>query len=593
MTITHSTKAQPPKRRHREKGAGRAKSSGRRPKAKAPQPEDQAKPIDSATREQLIGDLAKVDDPIAYEAKRIEAAKQLGVRRLSVIDRAVSKKRRALGLDVDDDEGQGRAVKIDDPLPWYEPVSGDLIATTLACVVKTYLVLPDAAADAIALWILHTWLVDKFTMSPRLAITSATKGCGKTTLLRLLVHVTRRGKKTGSISPSALFRAVEKFHPTIMLDETEKYVEHGSDLHALLNEGHCKGASTWRVLGEKMELREFGVFGAVAFARNGRIPEDLEQRSINIEMQRRLAGEPLTRLRDGPSDQLHKVARMCARWAEDHAEEVGGASVDTDTGDAINRIGDNWLPLFAIADVIGDDWPARIREAAASLTSHESDSLGTTLLADIKMIFDEKQTDRVSSADVCEALAAIEGRPWADWKVGKAMTPNQLARMLKPFHVVTNLTVRVGIKTAKGYSRHQFEDVWIRYLTPTGANERSQGNNATATGTSTPFQKVTADVDVTFQNDEKSLGDSACYLVTDEKGGSPLNGEVALSAPSQVTDEDRSCRQCGGTLDGTETAYLIRGERTWLHPECKPHYLKEHPASPQRATDHFIDRSKP
>jgi len=567
------------RRRHSEKGAGRTRSSGGRQsgKAKTPQPQDQAKPIDSATREQVITDLAKVDDLIAYEAKRIEAAKQLGVRRLSVIDRAVSKKRRALGLDVDDDEGQGRAVKIDDPLPWYEPVSGDLIATTLACVVKTYLVLPDAAADAIALWILHTWLVDRFTMSPRLAITSATKGCGKTTLLRLLVHVTRRGKKTGSISPSALFRAVEKFHPTIMLDETEKYVEHGSDLHALLNEGHCKGASTWRVLGEKMELREFGVFGAVAFARNGRIPEDLEQRSIIIEMQRRLAGEQLTRLRDGPNDELQRVARMCARWAEDHAVEVDGASVDTDTGDAINRIGDNWLPLFAIADVIGDDWPDRIREAAASLIPRESDSLGTMLLADIKMIFDEKQTDRVASADVCEALAAIEGRPWADWKAGKAMTPNQLARMLKPFHIIPD-TVRVGIKTAKGYYRHQFEDVWTRYLTPIGENEPSQRNNPTAAGTSTPFRKVTADPAVTFQNDEKPLGDSACYGVTDEKGGSPPNDEVGPTPPSQtITDEDRSCRQCGGTLDGKEAAYMIHGARTWLHPECKPHYLKDHP----------------
>jgi putative DNA primase/helicase len=177
------------KRRHSKKSAG--KSSGQTGKADAP--EDQAvTPIDSGTREQLIGDLAKVDDPIDYEARRLKASKQLGVR-LSVIDRAVSKKRRALGLD--DDEGQGRAVKIDDPLIWHEPVSGDFIATTLACVVKLYLVLADAAANAIALWVLHTWLVDRFTMSPRLAITSATKGCGKTTLLRLLVHITRRGKK--------------------------------------------------------------------------------------------------------------------------------------------------------------------------------------------------------------------------------------------------------------------------------------------------------------------------------------------------------------------------------------------------------------
>ena len=105
-------------------------------------------------------------DPIVYEATRTEAAKRLGMR-AHILDRAVAKKRRQLGLDTDndDDDGQGRAVNIVDPLPWLEPVDGDRLATTLAAVVKTYAVLSDAAADAITLWILHTWMVSAFTIS--------------------------------------------------------------------------------------------------------------------------------------------------------------------------------------------------------------------------------------------------------------------------------------------------------------------------------------------------------------------------------------------------------------------------------------------
>src|SRR5262249_53353198 len=171
--------------------------------------------------------------------------------RASALDREVEKKRRALGLKTEqqEDPGQGRAVLIADPPSWHEPVPGDYLAESLA-----------AAA------VLQSWLVNSFTISPRLAITSPTKGCGKTTLLRLLARVVRRGKRAGSISPAALFRVVEQFQPTILLDETEKYIEHGSDLHALLNEGHCKGGTVLRVLGEKLELRQFAVFGAVAFA---------------------------------------------------------------------------------------------------------------------------------------------------------------------------------------------------------------------------------------------------------------------------------------------------------------------------------------
>ena len=204
-------------------------------------------------------------------------------------------------------------------------------------------------------------------------------------MLRLLAHVARRAKRAGSISPPALFRAVEQFQPTVLLDETEKYVEHGSDLHALLNEGHCKGGTVLRVLGEKQELREFSVFGAMAFARNGRLPDDLEQRSIVIEMQRRRADESLAELRDDRSELLQQIANMCARWADDNASIVADADPDMEM---INRNRDNWRPLFSIADVIGEDWPDRVREAAAALAPRESETFGVMLLADIKMLFE-------------------------------------------------------------------------------------------------------------------------------------------------------------------------------------------------------------
>lgn len=244
-----------------------------------------------------------------YESVRIEAAKRLGFRS-RILDRAVAKVRRVSRLDAGDDApGQGRAVKILPVLPWPDPVEGNHVASALAAALKSYVVLSDISADAIALWVLHTWMVKKFTISPRLAITSPTKGCGKTTVLRFLNQVVCRPKRAGSISPPALFRAVEQFQPTILLDETEKYIEHGSDLHALLNEGHCKGGTVLRVLGDKLELREFSIFGAVAFARNGSLPDDLEQRSIVIEMQRRLPEEHLFELRE---DRCKVIAKSCS-----------------------------------------------------------------------------------------------------------------------------------------------------------------------------------------------------------------------------------------------------------------------------------------
>jgi putative DNA primase/helicase len=145
---------------------------------------DNSENVDRATEIERLAAL----DAIDYEAVRTTAASRLGFRS-SVLDSEVKKKRRELGLERAEDDGQGRAVKIEDILPWPDAIEGDHVATALAASLKRYVVLSDAAADAIALWILHTWLVDKFTITPRLAITSPTKGCGKTTVLRFLNQV--------------------------------------------------------------------------------------------------------------------------------------------------------------------------------------------------------------------------------------------------------------------------------------------------------------------------------------------------------------------------------------------------------------------
>ena len=419
----------------------------------------------------------------------------------------------------EDGGGQGRSVKITEVLPWHEPVDGDFIASALAAAAKTYAVLPDSAADAIALWVLHTWRVNEFTISPRLAVTSPTKGCGKTTVLRFLNKVVRRPKRAGSISPAALFRVVEQFQPTILLDETEKYIEHGSDLHALLNEGHCKGGTVLRVLGEKSELREFSVFGAVAFARNGRLPDDLEQRSIVIEMQRRRPDEQLADLRDDHCESLEKIARMCARWADN----VDIGAYEPDMGGLINRTADNWRSLFAIADAIGSEWRVRIWAAAADLAPRESESIGTVLLADIKATFDDKDTDRLASVEICEALKAMEGRPWADWKAGKEITPNQLARLLKPFGVMPD-SVQVGRRTPKGYYRSQFDELWQRYLVAEGINETQQRNSPDGMGISSAFLSATLETDVAVQEFGKPTGNGHCCGVAVHKRGQGPEG---------------------------------------------------------------------
>jgi hypothetical protein len=402
--------------------------------------------------------------------------------------------------------------------------------------------------------VLLSWAIDKFSKAPRLAITSPTKGCGKTTLLTLLSKLCRKPLRSGSTTPSVLFRVIEILHPTFLLDESEKFLEIGSEFHALLNQGHARGDFALRNVGDSHEPRMFDTFCLAAFARNGRIPDDLEQRSIVIELQRRLPGERLDVLRDDRADDLHNLARMCARWSDDYGDDISG--IEPDMGALINRTADNWRPLFTIADLIGLDWPERIREAAGILIGTEPDSDDSVLLADIKTTFEARDADRLSSEEICEALVAMEGRPWAEYgKALKQISKNQLAKRLKRFKIVPD-SVRIGGKTPKGYYRHQFQEAWNRYLSSTpqeSLSETELRNNLDEMGTSVAFQSATEKSVLGFGNSEKPPSNGHCCGVADETA--VLAGERG--------DVTQKCAQCG--KDGAELEAYYGDDSAWLH----------------------------
>jgi hypothetical protein len=89
-------------------------------------------------------------------------------------------------------------------------------------------------------------------------------------------------------------------------------------------------------------------------------------------------------------------------------------------------------------------------------------SNGATLLADIRAVFDGGTAEQIPSKAMAEQLCEIEGRPWAEWSHGKGLTANNLARQLKNFKIYP-VKIRLGLETAQGYRRGDFEDVWSRY----------------------------------------------------------------------------------------------------------------------------------
>ena len=399
---------------------------------------------------------------VAYERERKAAAQRLNVR-ASILDSLVAQKRKS------DDGKQGRALSLPEPRLWPESVVGSDLLDALAASIRRHVVMPDHAAETAALWIVHTYVLDCLGISPRLAVISPEKGCGKTTVLDVISHLVSRPLSTANASVSAIFRVVEMKRPTLLIDEADTFLPENEELRGILNSGHRHGGSVIRTVGEEFEPRSFSTYSACAVALIGKLPATLADRSVVIELRRRRTDETIEIFRFDRTAHLDELARKAARWAADIADQIRDADPQLPSG-VVNRAADNWRPLVAIADAASSEWGGRAREAAGSASSSAAAagerSRGTLLLSDVRAIFTERAADRLSSKDLAEALANIEGRPWAEMgKTGKAITQNSLARLLGPFKISPD-SIRIGGATPKGYLLAQFEDAFSRYLPP-------------------------------------------------------------------------------------------------------------------------------
>jgi putative DNA primase/helicase len=448
-----------------------------------------------------------------YDRQRGDSAKRLGIRSSS-LDTLV-KAKRAISGDGSGAPKQGRAIKLSEPEPWPEQVVGTTMLSEMAAAIRSHVVTSAEAADAIALWAVHTYLMDVNNISPRLAITSPEKGCGKTTLLDVLSRLVYRPLLASNISASSTFRVVEAVQPCLLIDEADTFLPQNEELRGVLNAGHRRGVAVIRCVGDDSTPREFSPWAAAAIAMIGKLPATLEDRSVAIELHRRVPDEPLREFEYDNTPHLNRLARMAVRWAGDNRSAVRAAKPDA-IG-LYNRQRDNWKPLMAVAEVVGGEWPNRAMAAARSTApSGGEQSRGVALLTDIKSIFTTRGADRISSAALVEALVAVEGRPWAEYRNGKPISANGLARALGPFRINPG-TIRTdaGEKdTAKGYHLRQFDEAFRRYLPQQGDFNRHNVTSLVAQGLAADEQPSQPKTKLRLDTPENSKDSAECDVVT-------------------------------------------------------------------------------
>jgi hypothetical protein len=457
----------------------------------------------------LLRQVRKIDP--AYWARIRYAAKE--IKSVSLVDLDKLTQDNAI------DGSEGDPEIFPEVMLWPDPVNGADLLEDLTAIIRRHVIADPATIHAAALWATFTWFIDVLNVAPIANITAPEKRCGKTVLLGVLARLARRPLPASNIAPAALFRALQLWQPTLLMDEVDAFLAAHEEARGILNAGFTRDAAyVIRCVGDDHTPTRFNVWGAKALCGIGKIADTLADRSIPLRLRRKLTGERTVKIRHADAGAFTELVSKLARFAIDNREVVRTARPHEVEG-LNDRANDCWEPLLAVAEVAGGDWPRIARSAAVLLHGLEEDapSTGVELLASIRDAFDGKRANSLATATLLEALAENEEAPWAAWNRGKPMSAHQLAKRLSEFGIKPT-TIRIGLQTPKGYKREQFEEAFERYLpadSPATTATTPQSSNYMAYSA---FDGATSAPAVA---DEKSLqanNHGTCCVVADQEG---------------------------------------------------------------------------
>jgi hypothetical protein len=360
--------------------------------------------------------------------------------------------------------------------------AGDInIFDLIVYLLEKYVAVSAEERIAIALWLLHTWVFDQFSHTPRLALLSPVRGCGKTLLLILIELLVAEPFRSDNVTAAVIYHHLwSRQRSTLLLDEGDNQsIFRDGTLRAVFNSGHRRGGNISRLNGGWTQ--KFSTFAPLAVAAIGTLPLPLLHRAVVINMQRRPADVQIERLDETNSPRAFVVAReMVRKWAA-----TTSLNRDPEMPPQLrDRVADNWRPLLSIADALAHGEDARAAAIALCAKRPDEDA-GVLLLNDIRTVFDTPVVDRITRDRLIEMLVALEDGFWAEWR-GKdddrpphRLTGPELAQLLRPFHIRSKTVWpeqrRQGDKSARGYLRGQFEGAWARYCprsdTPTQSSK--------------------------------------------------------------------------------------------------------------------------
>jgi hypothetical protein len=169
-----------------------------------------------------------MDEPVKINISQLVQELQLGDQAESATTKNNSKKSKAK---------QGEPLVFDDPEPSTLPQDGAMLLQDLVRQIRRFLVADPECIDSMALWIVFAHMASMAAACPNLCFSSATKACGKSTALEIVRRLVPKPLATSNISTAALFRTIDAYAPTMIIDEADSMFRTNEDLRTIMNSG--------------------------------------------------------------------------------------------------------------------------------------------------------------------------------------------------------------------------------------------------------------------------------------------------------------------------------------------------------------------
>jgi len=276
------------------------------------------------------------------------------------------------------------------------------LAIEINTFIKNYLEMPlDSDYLILSMWVFHTYLIEKFNTTPILYFYGV-KETGKSRAGEVLSELAFRAQRLTSLTEATLFRSVELFKPTLIIDEIKLMGKGGNQgLADLIKTTYKRGLKVSRINLNKYgedQIEYFDTFSPLVICTTETIPDIIESRCILFIMQK------------NSNPQIERKIDM--KWANDLRERLTVFRANYMSKElpeaqyiARGRLNEIMFPLYQALLICEPERKSEFVQIVKRIQKNKDNEEGMELEAEIVKAIDDECRENRDSQFLTQAIS--------------------------------------------------------------------------------------------------------------------------------------------------------------------------------------------